>query len=340
MSARAPAGSNTYVPSYDASGVVIAFTRKPSAFRINQYVKSLKVAKDQGYYLTLDADEPYRLVTEDDYKWEDGADAPKGLGEKADFEYVPYRTVRRAIPFSLGRKAVDQAEWPIVAQHARKTSTKAMTLRTLKVANLLTTSSNWPAANTAAASGAWSSSSENALYIKTDLDAAMLAIEKATGGIVFDEDSLKVVMNPVKARQVADSPEYHQFLKGSPDALSSLTDHKNPVRIYGLAPRLYGLEVVVENAVRVSTRKGSNGPTRGYIWPDDKVALVSRPEGLVGAEAEEAMDFSTVAFRFYEEMTVETKDDPDNRRTSGRVVEDYVVTLQAGQTGFLLTGVN
>lgn len=339
MSARPPSGSNTYIPSYDASGVVVAYTRNPAAFRVNRYVKSLKVDKDQGYYLSLDADEPYRVVAEADYAWEDGADAPKGLGEKMDFEYKAYHTFRRAFPFAIGRKAVDQASWPILAQHARKTSTKAMVLRTLKAATLITTSANWPAANTAAAGGAWSTSSEAALYIQNDINSGLLAIEKATGGIVSDEDSLKIVMNPIRARSIAASPEYRNYIKGSPDALSSLTDHKNPNRKYGLAPFLYGLELVVENAVRVSSRKVGT-LTKDYIWPGDKVAIVSRPEGLRGAEGEESLDFSTVAFRFYEEMTVESKDDPDNRRTQGRVVEDYEIQLQAGQAGYLFTSVS
>ena len=115
MAARAPAGSNTYVPSYDATGPVIQFTRDPSRFRVNQYIKSIKVQKDQGYYLALDADEPYRIVSENDYLWEDGSDAPAGNGEKMDFEFKPFRTLRRSFPFALGQKSVEQADWPILA---------------------------------------------------------------------------------------------------------------------------------------------------------------------------------------------------------------------------------
>lgn len=337
MAKNAPAGSNTYIPSYDATMGLIAFTRKPASFRLNEYVKYLKTKKDQGYYLTLDADEPARVVDMDDYLWADGADAPDGNGEKSEFEYTSYRTVRYNFAFNVGYKAVEQAEWPVIQAHAAKTLAKSMTLRSMKAAALLTTSANF-GANTAAATGPWSSSTEDALYIQNDLQTALLAVEKATNGIVYAEDSFVLVMNPTTARLIAKSPEYRNYIKGSPDALSYLTDHTNPNRIYGLAPRIYGIKVVVENAVKVTTRKGATA-VRSFVWPDGTVTLTSRPEGLVGTEGSEFADFSTCAFRFYEEQTVETKDDPDNRRHAGRVVEDYIATLQAPTTGYCITGI-
>lgn len=338
MAANAPAGSNTYIPSYDATGGLIAFTRNANAFRLNQYVKYLKVKKDQGYYLTLDADEPARVVDLDDYLWADGADAASGNGEKQEFQYTAFRTVRYNFPFNVGYKAAAQADWPIIQAHAMKTLAKSMTLRTMKAASLLTTSGNY-SGNTAAASGAWSTSSTANTYIQADIQTGLLVIEQATNGILYSEDSFVIVMSPTVARNISKSPEYRAYIQGSPDALSYLTDQTNPNRVYGLAPRLYGIKVVVEHATKVTTRKGGS-QTRGFVWPDTAVAIVSRPEGLVGTEGTEFSDFSTCAFRFYEEQTVETKDDPDNRRHQGRVVEDYIATLQAPTTGYLITGVS
>jgi len=40
-----------------------------------------------------------------------------------------------------------------------------------------------------------------------------------------------------------------------------------------------------------------------------------------------------------EEMTVETRDDIDNRRLQGRVVEEYDVVLTSTAAGFLLTDI-
>lgn len=340
-----PGGSNTYIPSWEATGLLIKYTRNPSYFRINKYVKELKVPKDQGYYLTLSGEDPYRVVSINDYLWEDSADAPGGRQERQGFGFVPYRTARYCFPFSLGGKSVQQAEWPILAEHAAMMAAKAMTVRTLLMTTLATTSSNWTGSwgtNTSAVSAAWSTSPIANNFIQTDINTAMIAIEQASGGIVTDEDALQITMNPTLARGVAKSPEYKTYIQGSPDALAAITDQRNPNRKYGLAPFLYGLGLVIENAIVVTTPKSGNVPsppsqTRSYIWATQYVTISSKPTGITAPE-EQTLDFSTFAFRFFEQMTTEQKSDPDNRRDVGRVVEDYVVSLQAPQTGYLFTG--
>lgn len=340
-----PGGSNTYIPSWEATGLIIKYTREASRFRINKYAKEIKVPRDQGYYLTLDADSPYRVQSINDYLWEDSTDAPGGRQERQGFGFNPYRTARLCFPFNLGKKSVDQAEWPILAEHAAMEACKAMTVRTLQHTSLVTTASYWSGTgftNTGAVSGVWTTSSLVNNYIQKDINAAMIVIEQATGGIVTDEEALHITMNPTLGRGVSTSPEYKTYIQGSPDALAAITDQRNPNRKYGLAPYLYGLALVIENAVIVSTPKSGNVPsppaqTRGYIWPTASVLLSSKPQGLVAPE-QQTLDFSTSAFRFLENMTVESKSDPDNRREIGRVVEDYTVTLAAPQSGYLLTG--
>jgi hypothetical protein len=341
-----PGGSNTYIPSWEATGLLIKFTRDAARFRINKYTKDIKVPRDQGYYLTLSGEDPYRIVSVNDYLWEDSADAPGGRQERQGFGFLPYRTARYCFPFNLGRKSVQQAEWPILAEHAAVVSAKAMTVRTLLNTTLATTTSNWTGTwgtNYAAVSGAWTTSAIANNYIHKDINTACIAIEQASGGIVTDEEALQITFNPTLARGVATSPEYKTYIQGSPDALAAITDQRNPNRKYGLAPFLYGIGLVVENAIRVSTPKPGNVPTppaetRGYIWPTANAVISSKPTGITQGEGEQNLDFSTFAFRFFEMMTVEQKSDPDNRREVGRVVEDYVTILQSPQTGFLFTG--
>lgn len=340
-----PGGSNTYIPQWEATGLIVKYTRNPSFFRINRYVKELKVPRDMGYYLTLDGDQPYRVVSINDYLWEDSTDAPGGRQERQAFGFLPYRTARYCFPFHLGKKSVDQAEWPIIAEHAAMAAAKAMTVRTLLNTTLATTSANWSGGwgtNFSATTGVWSTSDSTNLYIQKNINSALIAVEQASGGIVTDEEALQLVFNPTLARGISTSPELRDYIKGSPDALSAITDQRNPNRKYGLAPFLYGLRLVVENAVVVTTPKSGNvpsppGQTRSYIWPTQFVNISSRPQGIVAPESQ-TLDFSTFCFRFYEQMTTESKTDADNRREVGRVVEDYVVTLQAPQTGYLFTG--
>lgn len=343
-----PGGSNTFIPSWEATGLIVKFTREPSRFRINWYVKDIKVPKDQGYYLTLNGDDPYRVVSVNDYLWEDSADAPGGRQERQAFGFMPYRTARYCFPFSLGQRSVEQAEWPILAEHAAMQAAKAMTVRTILNTALATTSANWTGqwgTNFGNSLGAWTTSSETDLFIQRTLNAALIAVEQASGGIVTDEDALQLTINPTLARGISVSPEYRNYIKGSPDALSALTDQRNPNRKYGLAPYLYGLRLVVENAIQVTTPKPGNVPTqpstsRSYIWPTAQAVISSKPEGISGVEGEQSLDFSTFAFRFSEQMTTEQKSDSDNRRNIGRVVENYTVTLQAPQCGYLINSIS
>ncbi len=342
-----PGGSNTYLPSWEATGLLVKFTRDPARFRINKYLKDITIKKDTGYYLTLNAQDPYRIVSVNDYLWEDSVDAPGGRQERQGFGFQYYKTARYCFPFNLGSKSVEQAEWPILAEHAAMQAAKAMTMRTYLNTTLVTTAAQWSGTgftNTSAVSGAWSNMASNTdNRIQTDINTAMLAIEIASGGIVTDEEALHITINPTLARAIAKSYEYKQYIQGSPDALAAITDQRNPNRRYGLAPFLYGLALVVENAVLVSTPKSGNVPTQpaqtqSYVWATQYALITSKPEGITQSSGEQNLDFSTICRRAYENMTVESKSDPDNRRQIGRVVEDYTITVQAPQTGYLLTG--
>lgn len=342
-----PGGGNTYIPSWEATGLLIKYTRNPSYFRINKYVKEMNVPKDQGYYLTLNGDDPYRVQSVNDYLWADSVDAPGGRQERQGFGFLPYQTARYCFPFSLGKKSVTQAEWPILAEHAAMMAAKSMTVRTILNYNLASTAANWTGGwgtNYGTISGTWSTSSIANSYIQKDLNTALIAVEQASGGIVTDEEALQFTLNPTTTRALSVSPEYKQYITGSPDALAAITDQRNPNRKYGMAPFLYGLRLVVENAIQVTTPKPGNVPTqpattRSYIWGAATGVISSRPQGIVAAE-EQTLDFSTFCFRFLEQMTTEQKSDPDNRREIGRVVEDYCVTLQAPQTGYLFTNIS
>lgn len=207
---------------------------------------------------------------------------------------------------------------------------------------LLTTGANW-GANTATidsltgTTASWSGATTSNNWIQTCILGAIDAIELATNGIVFDESDLVMVLNPTTARMVARTAEIKDYIKGSPDAIDVQTGQiKGRNRRYGLPENLYGVEVVVENAVKETARKNATS-SKSYVWPAASAAILLRP-GTTVADSE--IDFSTCQFRMYEESTTEQKEDPDNRRTLGRVVEDYSAILAAPETGFLITEID
>jgi hypothetical protein len=56
-------------------------------------------------------------------------------------------------------------------------------------------------------------------------------------------------------------------------------------------------------------------------------------------ESNQGASFSTLTQMIYEDMTVETFEDAENRRTKGRVVDDYDIVLTAPASGYHIADV-
>lgn len=338
-----PSGSNTFVPSFDASGKLqIEFSRNPKKFKVNRYVKIRPVKKDVGYYLNITAAEAARVINSsgNDFVWADGNEAPMGDDNNESFTYLKYATLRYAFPFTIGNKAVEQADWDIIASHARIAAQKSMTFRTIKTLGVLNTSGNWMGNTDTAtnvAGGKLDVASTTTLYIKKAFRGVAEAILKSTLGVVNRED-INCVLGPHDAGLISEAPELVQHLIQSPFALAQVRqDVANQNGQWGLPDVLYGINIIVEDAVKITTKKtsGDNTKTADYCMPAATLMFLSRPEGLMGSEG--VPDFSTVQIFSYEDMTVETKKDPDNRREQGRIVDDFDVQVVAPASGYLLT---
>jgi hypothetical protein len=214
-----------------------------------------------------------------------------------------------------------------------------MTARTQAAVTLMTTAGNWAAAHTSAVSsisgvtGKWDVSTTARRDIKRSLDYAAETIVKATLGAVKQEN-LMVVMSPGCARRISVCQEIVDYIKGSPAAEKELVKTLSTPNRFGIPDTLYGYKVVIENAVKVTSRKGATKAT-SFVLGDTTPFMCSRVGGLEGIEG--SPSFSTCQIFMYEELTTEQKHDRDNRRHLGRVVDNYAAKLVAGISGFLFT---
>jgi len=160
-------------------------------------------------------------------------------------------------------------------------------------------------------------------------------VQKATLGVVRPRD-LAFVVSPTSADLMGRSAEVHAYLANSPFALAQVRgDAPNQNGLWGLPDALYGIPIIVDDTVRVSSRKGAATLVSGYILGNQGI-MVARPGQLV---SDGSSAFSTCVLFMFEEMTVESKDDSDNRRTMGRVVEDYAAVLASDISGYLISDV-
>ncbi len=340
MAAAFPSSNNTFVPSHEASGgLIVGFSRNPKKFRLNNYVKIVPVKKSIGYYLRVTAEDAARVINANlsDLVWADGNEAPMGDDNLESFQYLPYGTLRYAAPFTIGNKAVDQADWPILQVHAGFAAQKAMTARTIKALTTLTTTGNWGTStgtSTSLVGAALDASTTITLLIKKLFRMVSENILKETLGVIQRED-LCVVMNPHTAGILSETPEIVDHLKNNQFGLAQVRqDVPSQNGQWGLPDTLYGIKVIVEDAVKVTSKKGATKSV-SYCLGDGKIIFLGRPGALVGMEG--IPEFSTCQLFVYEEMTVESKNDVDNRRTMGRVVDDLDVQLVAPASGYLVT---
>lgn len=342
MAATFPGGANTYVPSHEASNsLVVDFSRNPEKFPIAKYAQIVPVDKQVGYYLEMTVEEAGRVLDSEgaNYNWPDGAEAPRGNDGTESFDFKPFITQRKAYPYNVGWLASEQAGWDVLAQNGRIYAQKAMTVRTMRTVTVATTTGNYASSHTSAVASIPSVTGKHDISttaradIKRSLDYAADVIRRDTLSVVEPGD-LIFVCSPGYARKISVCQEILDFIKGSPAAKEYLSGQLGPNAQYGLPGVLYGYKVVIEDTVRVTSKKGATKAT-SYVLDDAKPFMCSRPGGLEGVYG--SPSFSSLTLFAKEEMTVEQKSDPDNRRTKGRVVDDVSPVMTAPVSAFLFT---
>lgn len=363
-----PSGTNTWVPSYEATGQTIALIRDPKRFKINEYIKFRPATKTVGLYLEFDLDHPGRSLSLAEMGWADGSERPSVEGNAAGFEFKEYRAIRRDLGFALGDQSVKQAQWPILAFHSATVMQQAMTALTRQILAVLDTSGNW-GTNTASvesliggAAGTqyWDNASAdptsaNYMNIKKTFNEVAIRIQKNTFALVQAKD-LYCVISPGLARQMAESAEIVDFVKQSPFAMAQIRGEiSNRNVLYGLPEVLYGVNIVVEDCAYVSSPKGAASTTRAWAKNDDTAIFLTKQDALPGDQVGDAPvpDFSTFQVFYYSDrnekdvaegntgaaglLTVETLPDVRNKRTEGHVTWQTSEKLVAPSTGFLVT---
>jgi len=345
-------GNNTYIPSTESSGhLFINFSRNPKDFALNEYVQLVPVTKSVGRYIKMTVEEAGRILNtnDSDHLWEDGEDEPSHRGNLEKFAFETFSTQRRVFGYRVGQKAVDQADFDVLGVHGKIKAQQAMTSRTQRAITTLTTSGNYDSANTSAVSsisgntGKWDVSTSARLDIKRSFRYAQNIIRTGTLGAIKIED-LMVVMNPDCAGLMAESQEIVDLIKQSPAAAEYIKGNFGKNAAYGLPDKLYGVKIVIEDAVKVTNRKGATKST-SYVLGATTPFMCARPgslngsngDGDQGKDSNESPNFSTCTGFVYEDMTVETKNDQDNRVHKGRIVDDLGFVMTANISGFLFS---
>ncbi len=374
MTLRFLGPTNAYMPQ--STGQVIAFIRQPSKFKIMTYCQFVGHDEPTGVYSVLGRDESVRVVSDAEFRWEDGADMPTGELYKSRFEIQEFRAIRRAYPWSIGNVTEKTAKFfkPSVTQMAEGISL-AMTNRTSQIMKVLELVSNWgnntnSASNLNGGKGFWDKASDlpdspNYNAIADTFLAVAQQINLYTNGVV-DITDMRCVISPNAARRMSQSAEIKHFLANSVYAKKAQEDPGENINVLWGLPRTYmGMEIVVEDASIVTERpnpaasstsaQAVNPGNRNYIKSDNSAVFMSRPGGIDGQYGNQS--FSTLQVYYYGGeaskdarkvsesngsvsgglLAVKAAYDQWNEKIKGAIVEYWVPKLAAAPAGFLVT---
>lgn len=343
MASIFPGGSNTYIPDHSATGYLITqFSRNPKDFPLARYIQYRPVKKDRGFYLRLTAEQAARLVggNVDEYVWPDGADAPRRNNQTEKFEFIDYFADRYAPDFTLGDLSVEQAGWDLKGVETANLAQKQMTLRTQKVHDELETDANWDASHIAdvttditGVAGRWDQSTTARMDIKKSINYGFDQIRKDTLGVVKNKSDLRLVLNPRSAQKIGECQEMINAFIQSTEARAQWEGKAPEYNDFGLPKYLYGVEVVVEDTVVVTSARDASTVVKEDACADGMAYLLARPGGLT-AKVNSGPSYSTVMLFMMTDMQVEVRSDPDNKRLNGRIVDHFAVEVVAPITGF------
>lgn len=343
MAQSQPSGTNTFIPQMVRDNLIVGYSRNIDSFSINKYTQIVPTPKNQAYYLFVDGSTAVRLTSSDirNHVWPDGQERPAGLNDVAEFEFKPIATFRHSYEYTLGNMAVDQADWDIVSVNSGMTAVRAMTARTQNVVSTLVNASwgNNTATATAAGGGYFNAGTSTNPIFKKIVNYARRAIRQATYRAV-QHDQVMLVMSAKAAENLSESAEIVDYLKSSPFAQAAMrgdTPNLNSNAQYGLPDRMYGCPIIIEDAQKVTSKRGNATTTTAEILTNTKMYFVSRVGGLVLPYG--GTNFSTLQTFVREEMTMEMYPDAKNRFLQGFVTDDYNTYVVAPASGFEVTAI-
>lgn len=358
MSYQEPGSGNVFIPTHEATAYMVSgYSRNINSFRSLHWQEIRPVTKTKGFFLRWKSEQAARDRYGDmrEWVWPDQNDRPNGQDNLESFEFEQFKTTRYAPTYTIGKRTLDQADWPLEEAQTKLIGHQMMTGRaSIAVATLTaaTTNNLWEGneANVDGSDGAlngnaalltsgqnWGNGTATVKNIQNSIFQAVIAINKATLGVISFND-LVLVLSPDTARRMAISAEVSGVMSNSVFAATQLENGGigNPNQEFGLPPKLGGVRVIVDDTVQITSRKGAATLTNQYILPTGEAYLLTRrPEEMVGKNSQVSLDdngnenedffpvYSTVVGFYYEEMTIEAMADPWNRKVSASVVSDF-----------------
>ena len=349
-----PGPLNVFVPGYSKkrqAALIQAFVLSQDDFKINKWHTVTPVDEMAGVWPKFNTADMFRLTdtSGNAYEWPDGK--PVNLYEadanvhKSRRTNVRWDLKRYMLKDSLGKMTIKQSPIDEVARVQNELAMKLMLLRSTKLVNLATTSSNWTAGSfgtTAAAGwpGAWGSGSISDNRVAKTFTKVVATIKKRSGGKV-NASMLKFVISPDTAVYMSGLAEIRQYLAQQSGSLGVLKGDNPGIGEYLLPNPLYGVEVEIDDTISVTAQPTVDLDTINFLFPVNvglfvaKPGAVSVPWGGPGFSTFHAFTLSDGAMKPVTQDLGEASD-----AVHIQISDAYQFQLVSDETGFLLTSLD
>lgn len=350
MATMFASAGDVFVPHFDQTAkLIVNYARDPKKYAVNQLMTVTPVDKPIGKFMRIKPEAQGRTSADfrNGRKWYDGSPRPIQVNTGQKHEWLEYFCQRNTVDFPLGYQTISNAVWDIVSTQSNALANLMMTDRAAEAYAVLQDSANYASGNTATATvssgsgGKWDVSTSALRYIQKSLMYGVEKIVQATMNGVSADD-LVLVVSPTVARQMAESGEVADYLAQNPDATRYIQGElfQKQLMQYGLPPRLYGINVVVDPLVVDSAALDTSDTTsKSFIAGATSAYLIARPGSIDSNAGGSSFSFLHCFSYKGEEMLVETVDDYINKRQILAVTDNRHIRSVASEAGFVFTEV-
>lgn len=347
-----PGMYDVYIPGFDGatqSRLIVSYARDPKKFAVNGLVTRTPTKLVSGHWLVLRPEALARVFQDPNYYlWQDSQPFPTGTHNAQDFRAVPYQCYRRAMPDFLGQQTEEQAVWPIMQTKQGVLAHLMMTLRATVFYNLMLnpanhlsshvkTATQWSSLN-GATGGGWAQGTESNPIIQRTCKNVANQIRMDTLAAVNYKD-LTLVLDPTAAIIMAGSQEIHSYLARSQFAFKQITGDENQNGEWGLPPKLYDMNLVVDPTLQTISGRLQVPGTFQDVMNYNTALFMAAPGAMSANVGQVNSGFSTTHMFVYkgQEMVTKTKYDDWNAFTKIGIFENYGMSIVAPETTGLAT---
>lgn len=273
-------GSLNIFPRLDQD-MLIMYARNPRSMPLARYALFADTKYQLSYYTAVDDSNAIRIVdgARQAAIWPDGAPRPDGQNNRIAHRFENIQLERHLHNFPHGTISLANQPYDIISRNMIQMAQRAGTLRAIwakYVIDAAITATTLGSAALSTLSGAPSDISAgtttNPIFLLALQTAAQTIFQNTNG--VINEKYLKVVIPPAVATLLARSAEIRDYVKGSPDAMSVVTRGFSNNR-FGLPLMYYGYELIVEDTVYMSSRRGATN-VLANVYADKSIYIFAR----------------------------------------------------------------